>query len=326
MKFGCMTMVLVLLLTVVLAACQPKIESDPEVIQITEPLGEDWTLTMTLENVTPTGATVVFTHEGDGAMITVGEFFHLEKLKDGEWKKLDPVREGFAFNAIGYMVPNNDSFRLDTKWEYIYGALTAGKYRVCKDASIEGVRYNEYEGIRREEHYKETRDLYAEFEIAYTEEDIASVISYADEHLSGLGIEPEITAEDGKIIFTFLAKSDKELSAEEMLREWEIYKMLRDNSRFAPFGYYGVYYVAESGEKVAGGGSTFPYSSFSAKNVAEKTNDEICSDIEGLFSSDYKVEKIDTDGKTVSLKLSEISYTSYPDLETIGKRLEVYYK
>ena len=207
----------------------------------------------------------------------------------------------------------------------VFGS-SAGKYRVCKDAHVEGVRYNEYQGNRREEHYKETRDLYAEFEIAYGEEDIASVISYAREYLSGLGIEPEITAEDEKIIFTFLTKSDKELSAEEMLGEWEIYKMLRDNSEFAPFGYYGVYYVTEDGEKAAGGGSTFPYSSFSAKKVEEKTNDEICSDIEELFSSDYKVEKIDTDGKTVSLKLSEISYTSYPDLETVGERLEDYYK
>lgn len=321
-----MTLILVLLLTTVLVACQPRVESDPEVIQLAEPLGDDWTLTMTIENVTPTGATVVFTHEGDGALITVGEFFHLEKLSDGEWRELDPVREGFAFNAIGYMVPNNDSFTLDTKWEYVYGALSAGRYRVCKDAHIEGVRHNEYEGDLREEHYKEERDLYAEFEIAYTEEDIASVISYAEKHLSGLGIKPTITAEEEKIIFTFDAETAEELGAEEMLWDWEIYKMLRDNSEFAPFGYYGVYYRSEDGELVGGGGSTLPYSSFSAKSVAEKTDEEICSDIEGLFSPDYKVERIRVDGKTVSLGLCEITYTSYPDLETIAETLESYYK
>lgn len=326
MKFGCMTMVLVLLLTVVLAACQPKAESDPEVIQLTEPLGEDWTLSMTLENITPTGATVVFSHEGDGALITVGELFYLERLTDGEWRRLDPVREGFAFNAIGYMVPNNDSFRLDTKWEYVYGALSAGRYRVCKNARVEGVRCNEYEGNFREEHYTEDRELYAELEIVYTEEDIASVLSYVEEHLSGLGIEPVITAEEEKIVFTFDAETDEQLGAEDMLREWEIYKMLRDNSELAPFSHYGIYYVTEEGETVAGGGSTFPYSSFSAKSVEEKTDGEICSDIEGLFSSDYKVERVRVDGKTVSIGLSETGYTAYPDLETIAETLEDYYK
>ena len=119
---------------------------------------------MTLEDITPTGAKAVFTHSGEGAMLTTGEMYILEKLVDGQWIALEPIND-FAWTLVAYHIPNNDSRSFDTDWEYAYGALPTGKYRLAKSLRIEGVRTNEYQGNKRIEHYTEDKVFYAEFEI-----------------------------------------------------------------------------------------------------------------------------------------------------------------
>lgn len=163
MRFGCLALLLALLLLTV--GCQPKGNSDFEDTAVTACYGDDWTLEMTLENVTPTGATVVFTHQGDGVNIATGAFYSIEKYENGKWIELEAFGDA-CLNAIGYFVPNNSTLTIETSWEHLYGTLPRGKYRICKDVRFEGRRTNEYEGVERIENYIEDTVYYAEFTYA----------------------------------------------------------------------------------------------------------------------------------------------------------------
>ncbi len=163
MRFGCFTLMILLAIMLCFTGCQTK-EETPDVISLTEPFGEEWSLEMTVENVTPTGATVVFNHSGDGVGLMTGEPYTLDRWENGEWIQMSPSEE-LCFNAIGYLIPNNSSYTLDVNWEYGHGALPSGRYRVGKSVSIEGVRSGEYEGVEKVENYIEDTVYYAEFEI-----------------------------------------------------------------------------------------------------------------------------------------------------------------
>ncbi len=163
MRLGCFTFVLLLVFLLCFVGCQTA-EETPEVIALTDPWGEEWTLEMTLENVTPAGATVVFTHSGDGVFLMTGLPYELEMFVDGQWAAVEPQNE-LIFHLTGYTIPNNERYEMETDWEYHYGELPEGRYRIGKSVRIEGRRTNEYEGIQRIENYTEDVMYYAEFTI-----------------------------------------------------------------------------------------------------------------------------------------------------------------
>lgn len=99
--------------------------------------------------LTNTGATVIITDFSDRENI-YGSSYKLEKEENGIWKELVPKKDLF-FNCIGYLVGEDHTLELKVNWEYAYGKLDSGKYRIIKDTSEPG------EGT---EHY-----ITAEFEI-----------------------------------------------------------------------------------------------------------------------------------------------------------------
>ena len=89
---------------------------------------------MEVRHVTPTGATVRF-HQYDnmdhGALI-YGQGFYLERQTDSGWEKLPEVIDEWAFTEEGYPIPQGGEAEIDTQWEWLYGALGPGTYRICK--------------------------------------------------------------------------------------------------------------------------------------------------------------------------------------------------
>ena len=53
----------------------------------------------------------------------------------------------------------------EENWEWLYGTLSKGHYRIVKDVEVRGARLNEYQGIKRIEHFIEDKVYYAEFDI-----------------------------------------------------------------------------------------------------------------------------------------------------------------
>ncbi len=99
----------------------------------------NWGLTLSVKNVSATGLTLVCTHSG-GALtgeLETGEPYLLITLTDGTWKTVEelPLPEGVdgrAWNSLAYWIPKDGSREFEINWEWIYGELPAGTYRLIK--------------------------------------------------------------------------------------------------------------------------------------------------------------------------------------------------
>lgn len=106
----------------------------------TDALGEndegfpDWGLTLSVKDVTPTGLTLVCTKNGGNPTgeLTCGTDYHLIVLEDGIWKDVPTVIEEYAWNSLAYHFPEGQDTEFDYTWEWLYGTLPAGTYRLTK--------------------------------------------------------------------------------------------------------------------------------------------------------------------------------------------------
>ena len=86
--------------------------------------------------LTNTGCTVIITDTEKEEVHIYGDSFSLEIKKDNKWQKLKPIIEDYAFNLVGYHVNENNELEQDIKWEWLYGNLEPGEYRLVKNAAI----------------------------------------------------------------------------------------------------------------------------------------------------------------------------------------------
>lgn len=94
----------------------------------------DWGLTLTAKDVTPAGLTLVCTKNGGNPTgeLQCGEEYHLIVLEDGTWKDVPTVIEEYAWNSLAYWIPEGQDVEFDYSWEWLYGKLPAGTYRLTK--------------------------------------------------------------------------------------------------------------------------------------------------------------------------------------------------
>ena len=100
----------------------------------------DWGLTLSVKNVTSTGLTLVCTQSGGnptGELMT-GEPYRLITLVDETWKNVEelPLPEGVdgrAWNSIGYPISKSETREFEINWEWMFGELPEGTYRLIKE-------------------------------------------------------------------------------------------------------------------------------------------------------------------------------------------------
>lgn len=92
-----------------------------------------------LKNITPTGATLVFRQydaKAPKGELIFGEDYVIEVLKDGKWEEAPiPIEGNYAFIAVGYMLPCEEITEREIDWEWLYGELAPGEYRIGKGVS-----------------------------------------------------------------------------------------------------------------------------------------------------------------------------------------------
>ena len=94
-------------------------------------------LTVTLKDVTAKGLTMVFTQkdvEYEGELET-GDYFKVEvKDSEGNWAEVEQkITEGTGgWHQLAYLIKKNDATEFDIDWEWIYGELSPGEYRIVK--------------------------------------------------------------------------------------------------------------------------------------------------------------------------------------------------
>ncbi len=94
----------------------------------------DWGLTLSAKNITPTGLTLVCTKKGGNSTgeLQCGTEYHLIVLEDGTWKDVPTVIDEYAWNSLAYWIPEGQEVEFDFSWEWLYGKLPAGTYRLTK--------------------------------------------------------------------------------------------------------------------------------------------------------------------------------------------------
>ena len=119
----------------------------------TNPIG----LTMDTENVSSKGCTLAFTQSGGnvtGELLT-GEAFFLQVCnRDGKWEDIS-TPESLGWNDIAINISNGGKTEIEINWEYAYGELNTGHYRIKKEVM----------DFRKTADYDEY-DIYAEFDIS----------------------------------------------------------------------------------------------------------------------------------------------------------------
>ena len=145
----------------------PDAPDDVEEI-VDEPIGEpdggeddaqkdELGVSLSAEEVTPTGLKLVCMQVGDGPTgeLQTGSWFALQqKDEQGEWVDVPVLLEDVAFNDEAYMIYTNGATEWEVNWEYLYGELPAGEYRIAK-------KINDFRGTGDYDTYT----YYAEFTI-----------------------------------------------------------------------------------------------------------------------------------------------------------------
>ena len=97
---------------------------------------EKWGVTLTAEDITPTGITITCTQSGGNPTgeLQTGSWYILETwTREYGWKQMPYIIEGeIGWNDIAWMIPIEDSVEWEVNWEWLYGAIPSGKYRIGK--------------------------------------------------------------------------------------------------------------------------------------------------------------------------------------------------
>lgn len=104
------------------------------------------TLNFNQETLSATGGTIVLINETNN-QYSYGEAFFLEQKIEGDWFQVPVDTENYGFNDIGYLLPPLGFEEIEVDWEWIYGKLAIGDYRLVKEVidSRASGDYNQYD-------------------------------------------------------------------------------------------------------------------------------------------------------------------------------------
>ena len=90
-------------------------------------------VTMAVTDVTPAGATVTI-QDSNPEPFVYGEWFVIEREKDGVWYEVKTQITNYGFNEIGWLTDEQGGLTMTVDWEWLYGKLPSGHYRILKQA------------------------------------------------------------------------------------------------------------------------------------------------------------------------------------------------
>lgn len=92
-------------------------------------------VTLQMEKFTASGGDVEI-HNETTKNIQYGEWFEIQvQIGEDAWFALPYVIENAAFNEPAYMAPTDETVIWEVQWEWLYGKLPAGTYRIIKDVT-----------------------------------------------------------------------------------------------------------------------------------------------------------------------------------------------
>lgn len=105
--------------------------SSPESEQWRTP---DWGVVLRVKDVTPAGLTLICTREGGNATgeVDCGSDYFLSVKKGEAWEPVPTIIENYGWDAMAYWVEEGRDTVFEISWEWLYGKLPTGTYRLTK--------------------------------------------------------------------------------------------------------------------------------------------------------------------------------------------------
>ncbi|MDR1431926.1 MAG: hypothetical protein LBI99_07380 [Propionibacteriaceae bacterium] len=96
-----------------------------------------WPIDMLVKDgaASPLGVTVTLKNLTDAEYI-YGDDYAVQRKTDDGWTAVEPINGELASNAIGYPLQALESAEITVNWEWAYGKLPAGDYRITKTAAL----------------------------------------------------------------------------------------------------------------------------------------------------------------------------------------------
>ena len=115
-----------------------------ELIDVAKYAELTWNLEVNASNVTPTGLTFTFIQhgpfaEGDRASLMYGSEYALQVRNGQNWEEVPMVPHEYevAWTMEAYLIEQGKTTHQKIDWQWIYGTLSAGEYRIGKTVSLD---------------------------------------------------------------------------------------------------------------------------------------------------------------------------------------------
>ena len=138
-KLLALVLAFVCMLSVV--GCTPKTDGDtsqnPRENEIRDVTPNQWGVVLEVENVTEKGLTIVCNHSGGESVaeLYTGSFYVIQKYEKAGWVDVEylPQEYDIAWTFDAWIIQKEGTTRWDVNWEWLYGELSAGEYRIGKE-------------------------------------------------------------------------------------------------------------------------------------------------------------------------------------------------
>lgn len=89
-------------------------------------------VSISISDISLTGATIIIKDTNKNPY-TYGQWYKIEKQINGKWYEVKTIIENYGFNSIGYLPDKNNEIKFIMNWEWLYGHLPLGSYRIIKE-------------------------------------------------------------------------------------------------------------------------------------------------------------------------------------------------
>lgn len=101
-----------------------------------EKAGDPWGIYLSAKDITPEGLTLLIEQKGGNPSgeLQTGDWFKLEEKTEDGWAELstNPLID-YAWHMVAYGIKKDDITELPVEWEWLYGYLGPGEYRLSKE-------------------------------------------------------------------------------------------------------------------------------------------------------------------------------------------------
>ncbi len=220
-------------------------------------------VSVTISDISLSGATITIKDTNEDKY-TYGEWYVIEKEENGKWYNLPTKVKEYGFNDIGYEVDENNEVKFVIDWEWLYGELPQGSYRIIKEShdkyisipfGIAETQSSTKENIEpnlfdRSEIIKVTIDNYSQYQNIFEYTDKATIdkvynlFKNLKTNVASKSNEPENPEELYKI--TFFNSENMLVESDNDIFKAIVHVYRKDNKYYAEERKNGIYEITEN--------------------------------------------------------------------------------